>query len=120
MTNNEKITVLKELIERQVAGADETVKAFAAKLAGPHPSHELEWADNAFAAAAKVEVFGQALRFFGAEGFKPEEYLAKFERDFLIRARNVSSSSSASHNFIAQHRIAAMAELIDLFRGALA
>ncbi len=117
---------IERMIERLSGGQEAYLKAketFEGRLA-TDPVYAFEWADSVMALAARAAVFEELIRHIkfsqdSEDGTPalPYEELIKNLSQYLMNevvnmARNPRSSTSVSHDFMHQQRLAALAEAL--------
>jgi hypothetical protein len=105
---------VKAHLHKEMARAEKALKAHADMLE-KSPVHAFEWADAAFAAAARKNVIEQA--FIHLTSANPIERLKNIATDRTLRgARYPARSTSASSNIMAQETSAAWAEIFEILQ----
>jgi len=105
---------LTSILTRRIQLARDTIATFQTNLKDS-PGHSLEWSDSVFRAAGEIEVFSSAHK-ANSNDVDMVVYNKHLEDHILVATRNPARSTSPCCNLMAQHRLAATAELVEILR----
>lgn len=103
---------LKPHVEKQIAKLQAEMEKFATRFLG-NPAEALEWAQDTFDNAARLEAF-QRVRGQLDKGVALEDIIKGHMQQLKNHARAPERSTSQSSNLIERSRLAATSEIIEM------
>jgi hypothetical protein len=117
MTMNKNPEAVKTCLELRNEDNRKDLAKFQENLA-VNPAYAFEWADKPIAAAAHLSVFTQVIE--AIDNDTPLDKIAKYaESQMRCAARYPSKSTSVCTNEVAQFKLAAWADVLEMIEGRL-